>query len=299
MRKAAVMRRQIIRSAGYQLPLPEGVIADATGNLYIADRSQHLVRRVTPEGNSVTLVGPPELAMPTGLALDSTGPLYVSDGQCHRVLKVGPEGALTTAAGTGVAGCSGDGGPAAAARLREPWGLAVDRYGSLYIADAGNHRVRRVAPDGLIFTVAGVGRAGFSGEGGPATAAELDRPLDVAVDDNGNLFLVDSLNGRIRKVGIDGVITTVFHGGGTRDGAAAQHYPARVAVDDAGNLLIADPFQHRVITITGVAARAAGWVALPAPLYGSPEVGVRRAAPNAPTGTRVRDGRDGSDLAER
>jgi DNA-binding beta-propeller fold protein YncE len=239
---------------GHQVPFPEGVVADAAGNLYIADRRQRLVRRVTPEGNSVTLVGPPELAMPTGLALDSTGQLSISDGQRHRVLRVSPEGALATVAGTGVAGCSGDGGPATAARLRQPWGLAVDRHSSLYLADAGNHRVCRVAPHGLIFTVAGGGRAGFSGDGGPATAAQLDRPLDVAVDSEGNLFLVDSLNGRIRKVGTDGVITTVFHSDGTRDSAAAHYYPARVAVDDAGHLLIADPFQHRVLTIAGVAA---------------------------------------------
>jgi sugar lactone lactonase YvrE len=246
---------QVITLSGHQVTFPEGVVGDATGNLYIADRSQRLVRRVTPEGNSVTLVGPPELGMPTGLALDSTGHLYISDGQRHRVLKVSPEGALATAAGTGVAGCSGDGGPASAARLCEPWGLAIDQRGSLTIADTGNHRVRRVAPDGLIFTVAGVGQAGFSGDGGPATAAQLDRPLDVAVDSEGNLFLVDSLNGRVRRVGRDRVITTVFASGGKGD-AGAHHYPARVTVDAAGILLIADPFQQRVITITGVAAPA-------------------------------------------
>jgi NHL repeat len=256
----------------YQVPFPEGVAADRAGNLDIADRNQRLVRRMTPEGTSVILVGPPELAMPTGLALDSTGALSISDGQYHRVLKVGPEGALTTAAGTGVAGCSGDGGPASAARLREPWGLAVDRHGSLYIADAGNHRIRRVAPQGLIFTVAGVGGAGFSGDGGPATAAHLDRPLDVAVDSEGNLFLVDSLNGRIRKVGIDGVITTVFHSDGTRDDDDAHYFPARVAVDAAGNLLIADPFQHRVITIAGVAASGCRPGRFPALPSGGPVV---------------------------
>src|SRR5215212_8313585 len=152
--------RRGCRSSGHQVPFLEGVVADAAGNLYIADRSQGLVRRVTPEGSSVTLVGPPELAMPTGLALDSSGHLYISDGQRHRVLKVGPEGAVATAAGTGVAGCFGDGGPATAARLREPWGVAVDRHGSLSIADTGNHRVCRVAPGGLIVTVAGGGRAG-------------------------------------------------------------------------------------------------------------------------------------------
>jgi DNA-binding beta-propeller fold protein YncE len=246
----------VITPSGHQVPFPEGVVTDATGNLYVADRSQRRVQRVTPEGNSVTLVGPPELGMPTGLALDRTGHLYISDAQRHRVLKVDPEGALTMAAGTGIAGCSGEGGPATAARLGEPWGLAVDRHGSLYIADAGNHRVLWVAPHGLIFTVAGVGWAGFSGDGGPATAAQLDRPLDVAVDSAGNLFLVDSLNGRIRKVGGDGVISTVFTSGGEGD-ASAHYYPARVAVDAAGNLLIADPFQQRVITIAGVAAQAA------------------------------------------
>jgi DNA-binding beta-propeller fold protein YncE len=258
MRQVCCVRRSgppIITPSGHQLTLPEGVVADGTGALYIADRGRRMVRRVTPDGNSVTLVGPPQLAMPTGLALDRTGHLYISDGPRHRVLKVSPEGALATAAGTGVAGCSGDGGPATAARLREPWGLAVDRHGSLYIADAGNHRVCRVAPHGLIFTVAGGGRAGFSGDGGPATAAQLDRPLDVAVDSEGNLFLVDSLNGRIRKVGGDGVITTIFTGGG-KWRAGAHYYPARVAVNAAGHLLIADPFQHRVITIAGVAAPA-------------------------------------------
>jgi len=213
----------------------------------------------------------PGTAKVSRLALDSTGHLSISDGQRHRVLRVSPEGALATVAGTGAAGCSGEGSPATAARLREPWGLAVDRHGSLYIADAGNHRVCRVAAHGLIFTVAGVGRAGFSGDGGPATAAQLDRPLDVAVDSEGNLFLVDSLNGRIRKVSIDGVITTVYHGDGTRDGAA-HYFPARVAVDDAGNLLIADPFQHRVITIAGVAASGCRPARIPALPSGGPVV---------------------------
>src|SRR5947208_17070714 len=113
--RTAPSGHQVITPSGHQVFL-EGVVADAMGNLYIADRGQRLVRRVTPEGNSVTLVGPPELAMPTGLALDGTGHLYVSDGQYHRVLIVGPEGAFTAAAGTGAAGCSGDGGPATVAR---------------------------------------------------------------------------------------------------------------------------------------------------------------------------------------
>jgi DNA-binding beta-propeller fold protein YncE len=116
------------------------------------------------------------------------------------------------------------------------------------------------------------GHEGEAGDGGPATAAQLDRPLDVAVDSEGNLFLVDSLNGRVRKVGTDGVITTVFHGDGTRDGGAAHYYPARVAVDAAGNLLIADPFQHRVLTIAGVAAPGCRLGRFPALPGGEPVV---------------------------
>jgi sugar lactone lactonase YvrE len=159
--------------------------------------------------------------------------------------------------GTGTGGFSGDGGAATAAELNEPWGLAVDSRDNLFIADANNHRVRKVAPDGTIVTVAGVGTAGFSGDGGAATAAQLDRPIGVAVDSQGSLFIVDSLNGRIRNVGLDGVSTTVFDGTGEDRGAAssaARYYPASVAVDRKGNLLIADPFRHRVLAVSGVAA---------------------------------------------
>jgi sugar lactone lactonase YvrE len=143
------------------------------------------------------------------------------------------------------------------AQLYAPWGLAVDGSGHLFIADAGNHRVRRVAPDGTISTVAGVGTAGFSGDGGAATTAQLDRPIGVAVDSDGNLFIVDSLNGRIRRVGADGVITTVFDGTGGGHGShpfSGRYYPARVAVDREGCLLVADPFHHRIHKVAGVAA---------------------------------------------
>jgi DNA-binding beta-propeller fold protein YncE len=102
-----------------------------------------------------------------------------------------------------------------------------------------------------------MGAAGFSGDGGAATAAQLDRPIGVAVDNQGNLLIVDSLNGRIRKVGVEGVITTVFNGSGADSGAtpsSARYYPATVAVDQKGNLLIADPFRHRMFVVTGVAA---------------------------------------------
>jgi sugar lactone lactonase YvrE len=191
-------------------------------------------------------VRPPDLSVPSGLALDADGSLYISDSGQHRVLKLGPEGRLLTVVGTGTAGFTGDGGPAAAAQLDGPWGLAVDARGSLAIADAGNHCVRQVTPDGRITTVAGTGMAGLSGDGGPATAARLDRPLGLAFDRQGRLFVVDSLNGRIRRVDGEGVITTVFC-------ATTGYFPASIAVDGKGNVLVADPFHHRIIKVSGVA----------------------------------------------
>jgi sugar lactone lactonase YvrE len=244
----------VISSSLHQAIFLEGVVADAAGTLYIIAGSQSQVLQVTPEGVVVTLVGPADLSTPTGLALDEEGSLYIGDSGRHRVLKLAPEGRLLTVAGTGTAGFSGDGGPASAAQLNGPWGLAMDRRGILSIADASNHRVRRVTPEGIISTTAGTGTPGFSGDGGPAMLARLDRPLDLTVDSHGNLFLVDSLNGRVRMVGADGVITTVFSIAAATDGASTPYYPAGIAVDEEGNLLVADPFQHRVFVVRGVAA---------------------------------------------
>jgi DNA-binding beta-propeller fold protein YncE len=169
---------------------------------------------------------------------------------------VDPAGIITTVAGTGLPGFSGDGGAATEARLNEPRGLAVDRQGNLYIADAANHRIRKMAPDGTLTSVAGTGTPGFSGDEGAAGAAQLNRPLAVAVDSEGTLFIVDSHNYRVRRVAPGGVITTMF-GGEAGSGVAASpgpYYPASVAIDRAGNLLIADPFNHRIWKVPGLAA---------------------------------------------
>jgi DNA-binding beta-propeller fold protein YncE len=229
--------------------LLEGAVADGAGNLYLTAGSPTRVLQVTPEREVVSLVCPDELSVPTALALDDEGSLYISDSGRHQVLKLGPEGRLLVVAGTGTAGFSGDGGPASAAQLNGPWGLAIDPDGNVFIADAASHRVRQVTREGIISTLAGTGTPGFSGDGGPAALAALNHPLDLTVDSQGSLFLVDSLNGCVRKVGRDGVITTVFG-----DGAAGSYYPAHVAVDGKGNLLVADPFRHRVVTVAGVAA---------------------------------------------
>jgi poly(3-hydroxybutyrate) depolymerase/sugar lactone lactonase YvrE len=268
---------QADRATRAQLYGPEGLALDRMGQLFIADTYNRRVLKAAPDGAIRTMagIGPheemvisfsgdggpgirAELSFPTGLAVDRDGNLFIADTENHRIRKVGLDGTITTIAGTGMAGFSGDGGAATAAQLHAPWGLAVDREGSLFIADAGNHRVRKLLPDGTITTVAGVGTPGLSGDEDAATAAALNHPTGVAVDSQGTLFIVDLRNHRIRKVRPDGTITTVFGAaaaGGSGDASSTpRYYPSSVAVDRAGNLLIADPFHQQVWKLSGIAA---------------------------------------------
>ena len=250
---------------------PRRVTTDADGSLYIADSGNHRIRKVASDGTITTVAGTGEegfngdegpataaqLAHPRDVAMDGDGNLYIAETASHRIRKVTREGAITTAAGTGEDWFSGDGGPATAARLNRPSGLAVDGVGNLFIADSSNYRIRKVAPDGTITTVAGTGEIGFSKDGGLATAARLVGPQDVATDGGGNLFIADSLDERIRKVTPDGIITTVA-GTGERgfsgDGGAATRarlgFPSGLAVDPDGNLYIAERLNQRIRKVT-------------------------------------------------
>jgi len=238
---------------------PNGLALDTAGNLFVSDSGNSRVRKVAPNGVITTVAGNGTPAVPGGMAVDAAGNLFVAHVDDHRVRKVAPNGVVTIVAGNGSAGFSGDGGPATAASLMAPEDVALDAAGNLFVADTGNSRVRRVGTNGVITTVAGNGVSGFSGDGGPATAATLSLPLGVTVDPSGNLFVADSANNRVRKVNTAGVITTVagdgtasFSGDGGSATAAGFRTPAGVAVAPRGDLLIADVGNNRIRRVEGI-----------------------------------------------
>jgi hypothetical protein len=247
---------------------PTGVAVDAEGHLLIADQRNHRIRQVDLTTGVITSIvgtgtlgfsgdgGPASSAVlnsPTGVAVDDAGHLFIADRDNQRVREVDlVTGVITTVAGNGTRGFRGDGGPAIAAMLDTPAGIAVDDAGHLFIADTGNHRVRQVElSTGLISTVAGTSHAGYSGDGGAAIAAELNTPSRVAVAAGGHLFIADALNYRVREVDLStGVITTIAgtgtvgYGGDGGPAAAAGLQPGGLALDAAGNLFVGDG--HRV-----------------------------------------------------
>jgi sugar lactone lactonase YvrE len=207
-----------------RLSQPSGVAADGAGSVFVADYANCRIRRVLPNGvistvagngNSLGNIGDggpatnAQLWTPQAVALDSTGNIFVADASNHRIRKVSTNGLISTVAGVGSLGYSGDGGPATQAQLVGPSGIAVDVAGNLFISDSSNNRVRKVSSNGTITTLAGKGAFGFSGDGGPATSADLAFPEGVAVDGAGNVFVADEGNNRIRKISPNGQITTI------------------------------------------------------------------------------------------
>jgi len=216
---------------------PSGVVVDRAGNIYIADPGTERIRKVNTAGIISTVAGaavngvpgsgffgdggPATSALfdnPVSVAVDSAGNIYIADSGNNRIRKVDTAGIINTVAGNGKYGFAGDGGPATSAELLYPGGVAVDRAGNIYIADHGNNRIRKVDTAGIITTVAGGTKVCqepycFSGDGGPATSAQLAQPSGVAVDSAGNIYIADTFNNRIRKVDTFGIINTIAGNG--------------------------------------------------------------------------------------
>lgn len=255
-----------------RLGLNWGIAIDRDGNLYITDQFNYRIRKVTAGGIITTIAGtgapgysgdngPATLAaidLPCGITVDNAGNIYFGDPNNICVRKIDPSGIITTFAGNRHPGYSGDGGPATNARLSNNiWGLAADNMGNVYICDAYNHCVRRVDASGIITTFAGNGSRGYSGDNGPANAAQLNTPEGLCVSPAGDVYICDYADNRIRKVDASGIITTIAgngHQGYSGDGNLAIYaqlnHPTGIALDGTDNLYVADLGNVRIRKIS-------------------------------------------------
>ena len=274
-------------ASSINLTFVTAITTDAMDNLYFVDG--HQIRELTSKGTVTTIAGvldpgysgdggpaiAARLNAPQGLAIASDGSLFVADTLNNRVRRVDQQGMIWTVAGSSLAGYSGDGGPATLAQLNLPVGLALGFGRDLYVADSGNHRVRRISSDGIISTVAGTGELGYAGDAGPATSSPVGWPTGLAFDHKGNLYIADASNDRVRKVDLNGTITTMagtgirgYSGDGTRASSAQlnlapgppQGAGQGLGVDAEGNVYIADTANHRVrrVSVAGLITTVAG-----------------------------------------
>lgn len=262
-----------------------GLATDGSGNLYLADEKNNRVRKVDRNGVMTTLAGTgaagfsgdggaaaqAQLNAPLGVCTDTAGNVYINDVANYRVRKVTPAGVITTIAGNGQGsrvigttfGTVGDGGPATSASFSIVIRCAADGAGNIYVADQGAHCVRKIDSAGTITTYAGrcvatAASNGFSGDGGPATAAMLNNPTALAFDTQGGLYISDQFNHRVRRVDSSSTIRTVagngsqtFSGDGAQAAAAGLPFPGSMAVDPAGNLYVVDNVDNRVRAVVG------------------------------------------------
>lgn len=255
-----------------ELDFVHGVAALPDGGFVLADMFNQRVRRVWPDGTITTIVGTgtktyggddgpglsAAIALPRGIATYPDGVVLIADSNNNRIRRLDLDGRITTVAGTGVAGAAGDGGPATAAELDLPFSVAALPDGGFLIADTGGNRIRHVAGDGTITTVAGTGVRGFTGDGGPATAAELSSPHCVIALPDGGFLVADTANNRVRRVLPNGLIETIagtgdggFAGDGGPAVAAELNLPKALALLPSNRgFVVGDSLNHRIRIVT-------------------------------------------------
>lgn len=257
-----------IQATAAEIKGPGGLGLDSLGNVYISELNGCRIRKVDGTSGIITTVAgtglggfsgdggqatAAQISFPTDVKFDKKGNFYIADESTERVRKVNTSGIINTIAGNGTANFSGDGGPATAAELYSPTGVAIDKIGKVYIGDQNNNRIRVVDTFGIITTFAGNGTAGFTGDGGPATAAELRQPEEVAIDPSGNVYIDDAVNNAIRMIDLSGTISTYagngvagFYGDGGPATAAELSGQQGVCTDKNGNVYIGDYGNSRV-----------------------------------------------------
>jgi sugar lactone lactonase YvrE len=238
------------------------VKTDGTGNVYVADWRNNVIRKISAAGLVSTYAGNgnwgyadgttnAEFHNPSGMARDAAGNLYLADMNNSRIRKISPAGVVSTIAGNGIVGFLDSN--ASVAEFNEPSSVAVDLQGNIYVADLSNNRIRKISVTGMVTTLAGNGIPGFAD--GPGNNAEFNGPYSMVVDSRGNLYVADTGNNRIRKITPSGLVSTIAGNGmaGYSDGPLTQasfHTPTGVAIDSKGNLYVADYANFRIRKIT-------------------------------------------------
>ncbi len=263
---------------------PNGLVIDKVGNIYIADAGNNVVRVINTSsiisvfaGTYMAIYGgysgdggpatDAEINEPGGICTDALGDIFIADYANNAIREVNTSGIISTLAGIGFHGYSGDGGPATAAELNKPEGVFVDKYGNILISDDGNARIREVNTAGVISTVAGIGIAGFNGDSGPATAAEIGYSPSAIIDSLGNIIIMDRNNCRIREVNTSGIISTIagngycgYSGDGGSATSAEIFYPFSAYFDASGEIMFSDDDNWRIRKIdkSGIISTIAG-----------------------------------------
>lgn len=273
--------RSRIPARDVDFALPEGLVVDRNENILVADSLNHAILKIDRDGYLTHLAGNGQrgfsgdggqatdasLSGPYDVRVDSKGNVYIADLFNQRIRKIDNNGVISTVAGTGVAGYSGDGGPAVNAQLNMPYGILLDNDDNLLIADSDNNVIRKVGHDGIIRTIAGSGQRGFEGDGGPASAAKFDSPQALALDRAGRLYIGDEHNNAVRIIELDGTVRTLvgikgpgFSGDGGPASSAQIADPENIWVRKDGSILIAarDNARLRIISPDGIINTFAG-----------------------------------------